>query len=141
MAYIIENAAWGVCSGIGVDTHMHRIFNQLRWVNSRTGGNQTKTPEQTRMSLEAWLPHSYWSDVNLLWVGFGQESTQQKQKMLRKALECSRPREAVRLLKRLGMNVHQEAAKMDCKQSESDDGNIFISWSQRVDQLLKKSSS
>eukprot|EP00961_Rhodomonas_salina_P196668 2654352-Rhodomonas_salina.1 len=39
MAYIILAVAHGIVTGIGVDTHMHRIFNQLAWVKS-------KTPEQ-----------------------------------------------------------------------------------------------
>ena len=64
--------------------------------------------------------------------------------MLRKAIECSRPRDAVRLLRRLGMNVQQEAAKMD-RQEQADDGedggvNPTLSWSQRVDEALKGSS-
>jgi endonuclease-3 len=62
MAFICENVAWNLQTGIGVDTHMHRIFNQLRWVKSNT-------PEQTRVQLEAWLPQENWRDVNLLWVG------------------------------------------------------------------------
>jgi endonuclease-3 len=62
MAFICENAAWNKTSGIGVDTHMHRLFNQLGWV-------QSKTPEQTRVQLETWLPQEKWKDVNLLWVG------------------------------------------------------------------------
>ncbi len=48
MAYLILSAAYNIHAGIGVDTHMHRIFNVLQWVNS-------KTPEQTREQLEAML--------------------------------------------------------------------------------------
>ena len=51
MAYICMNVAWGEVSGIGVDTHVHRIANRLKWVKS-----PTKTPEQTRKALEEWLP-------------------------------------------------------------------------------------
>lgn len=102
MAYICENVAWGTCSGIGVDTHMHRLFNQLKWVSS-------KTPEQTRVQLESWLPRSYWHDVNLLWVGLGQEVQQEKEKILRKALQSSRPKFALRLLRRLGMKLKGKA--------------------------------
>ena len=36
MAYIVLKVAHGIVSGIGVDTHMHRIFNQLGWVKSST---------------------------------------------------------------------------------------------------------
>lgn len=53
----------------GVDTHVHRISNRLGWV-------KTKTPEETRKALEAWLPHELWSEVNHLLVGFGQQTCQ-----------------------------------------------------------------
>ena len=65
MAYIILSAAFDIVDGIGVDTHMHRIFNQLGWVAS-------KTPEQTREQLEGWLPRPEWGKVNVLFVGLGQ---------------------------------------------------------------------
>jgi endonuclease III len=104
MAYICENICWGVQSGIGVDTHMHRLFNALQWV-------QSKTPEQTRVQLEAWLPREKWADVNLLWVGFGQEVQQFKERSLRKALNCSRPREALLLMKRCGLDYVKEGKK------------------------------
>jgi len=104
MAYIIENVAWGISSGIGVDTHMHRIFNVLNWVKS-------KTPEQTREQLEGWLPKERWSEVNMLWVGFGQESQQQKEKILNKALACSKPIEALDLLKKVGVDLKKEGKK------------------------------
>ena len=104
MAYIIENVAWNATSGIGVDTHMHRLFNKLRWVTS-------KTPEQTRKQLEEWLPQEKWKEVNLLWVGFGQEVQQQQEKILRKAIRCSRPQEALALLKKCGLDYKKEAKK------------------------------
>jgi endonuclease III len=101
MAYICESVAWGTQSGIGVDTHMHRLFNLLHWVH------HTKTPEQTRVQLESWLPREYWAQVNLLWVGLGQEIQQEKAKILRKALDCSRPVDALRLLKRCGLDCNK----------------------------------
>jgi len=106
MAYIIESICYGTNSGIGVDTHMHRIFNILKWVNS-------KTPEQTREQLEGWLPKEKWGEINVLWVGFGQESQQQKEKMLRKALECSSPKEALKLVQKCGLDVKKEAKRYD----------------------------
>lgn len=102
MAYICESVAWGTQSGIGVDTHMHRLFHLLRWVPATA-----KTPEQTRLQLESWLPREYWAEVNLLWVGFGQEIQQEKAKILRKALDCSRPVDALRLLKRCGLDYNK----------------------------------
>jgi len=104
MAYILENVAFGVSTGIGVDTHMHRIFNDLKWVNA-------KTPEQTREQLEGWLPKEKWLEVNVLWVGFGQESQQFKERILRKALVSSRPIESLRLLKKVGLDVGKEGKK------------------------------
>ncbi|XP_012284165.1 endonuclease III-like protein 1 [Orussus abietinus] len=69
MAHICMQIAWGQVSGIGVDTHVHRICNRLEWVKK-----QAKTPEETRTQLEDWLPKELWSEVNHLLVGFGQET-------------------------------------------------------------------
>ncbi|XP_075248837.1 endonuclease III-like protein 1 isoform X2 [Convolutriloba macropyga] len=67
MAYLAMTCAWKKVVGIGVDVHVHRISNRLKWVKK-----PTKTPEQTRLELESWLPREYWSDVNHMLVGFGQ---------------------------------------------------------------------
>lgn len=67
MAHICMQAAWNVTSGIGVDTHVHRIANRLRWTRQPTAN-----PEQTRVALEQWLPAELWSTINTLLVGFGQ---------------------------------------------------------------------
>lgn len=107
MAYIIENICWDKQTGIGVDTHMQRLFPKLGWVSP-----DTKNPEQTRKQLESWLPHEYWGEVNLLWVGFGQEVQQEKQKTLRKALQSDRPFEALRLLRSVDFDVVSEWEKM-----------------------------
>lgn len=104
MAYIVEHIAFDRCTGIGVDTHMHRIFNDLKWVNS-------KNPEGTREELEGWLPKEKWGEVNVLWVGFGQEIQQQKEKVLGKAIACSAPGEALRLMKRLKLDVLKEGKR------------------------------
>ena len=66
MAFIAMNACWGKAVGIGVDTHVHRISNRLRWVKG-------STPEQTRDHLQALLPQSMWGGINVLLVGFGQQ--------------------------------------------------------------------
>ncbi|XP_076279873.1 nth-like DNA glycosylase 1 [Lasioglossum baleicum] len=68
MAHICMQIAWGHVSGIGVDTHVHRITNRLKWAEK-----PTKTPEETRIALENWLPKDLWKEVNHLLVGFGQE--------------------------------------------------------------------
>lgn len=67
MGYIALNVAWNKVEGIGVDTHVHRIANWLKWVEK-----PTKTPEDTRVALERWLPRDLWNEVNHLMVGFGQ---------------------------------------------------------------------
>ncbi|XP_031788139.1 endonuclease III-like protein 1 isoform X1 [Nasonia vitripennis] len=67
MAHICMQIAWKEISGIGVDTHVHRISNRLKWVPA-----PTKTPEETRNVLEKWLPRELWGEINHLFVGFGQ---------------------------------------------------------------------
>ncbi|XP_041363106.1 endonuclease III-like protein 1 isoform X2 [Gigantopelta aegis] len=51
MAHLTMKCAWNTISGIGVDTHVHRICNRLKWVKQ-----PTKQPEATRKALEDWLP-------------------------------------------------------------------------------------
>uniref|UniRef100_A0A673WVJ1 Endonuclease III-like protein 1 n=1 Tax=Salmo trutta TaxID=8032 RepID=A0A673WVJ1_SALTR len=68
MAHLAMDIAWHQVSGIGVDTHVHRISNRLGW--TRAG---TKNPEETRKALEDWLPRDLWSEINWLLVGFGQQ--------------------------------------------------------------------
>lgn len=67
MAHICMNAAWGEVTGIGVDTHVHRISNRLGWVPK-----PTKEPEKTRVELEKWMPYEHWDEINVILVGFGQ---------------------------------------------------------------------
>ena len=50
---------------ICVDIHVHRIFNRLGYV-------KTKTPEETEFALRAKLPKKYWLDINTLMVTHGQ---------------------------------------------------------------------
>ncbi|ETI20065.1 hypothetical protein G647_08099 [Cladophialophora carrionii CBS 160.54] len=65
MAYLCMSAAWGRDEGIGVDVHVHRITNLWGW-------HKTKTPEETRMWLEGWLPRDKWHEINKMLVGLGQ---------------------------------------------------------------------
>ncbi|KAG5919445.1 hypothetical protein E4U42_006512 [Claviceps africana] len=65
MAYLCLSAAWDRTEGIGVDVHVHRITNLWGW-------NKTKTPEETRLALQSWLPRDKWREINWLLVGFGQ---------------------------------------------------------------------
>lgn len=50
---------------ICVDVHVHRIFNRIGYVN-------TKTPEETEFALREKLPVKYWLDINTLMVTHGQ---------------------------------------------------------------------
>lgn len=50
---------------ICVDVHVHRIFNRLGYV-------KTKTPEETEFALRKKLPLKYWLDINTLIVTHGQ---------------------------------------------------------------------
>lgn len=68
MAHLAMSIAWKQVSGIGVDTHVHRIANRLGWMRTKT-----KNPEETRRALEEWLPRELWSEINWLLVGFGQQ--------------------------------------------------------------------
>ena len=69
MALLMMSVAWNKTVGISVDIHVHRISNRLKW----TGARATSRPEQTRKSLEDWLPREYWGEVNGMLVGFGQQ--------------------------------------------------------------------
>ena len=106
MAYIILSAAFNIVDGIGVDTHMHRIFNVLQWVAS-------KTPEQTREQLEGWLPRPEWPHINVLFVGLGQGIQQpaERHRLLRRCVDCSRPDDALRLVQLLGADMSGAADK------------------------------
>jgi endonuclease-3 len=73
MAFLCMQVGWKRNVGIGVDVHVHRISNRLGWTAFANGGKPTKTPEQTRLALESWLPKSLWTEVNILLVGFGQQ--------------------------------------------------------------------
>jgi endonuclease-3 len=57
----------GMNEGIGVDVHVHRITHRLRWHNK-----EPKTPEETRLNLESWLPKEHHREINHMLVGFGQ---------------------------------------------------------------------
>ncbi|KAJ8493735.1 hypothetical protein OPV22_015456 [Ensete ventricosum] len=71
IAHLVMIMGWNNVQGICVDTHVHRICNRLGWV-SRPGTRQkTLNPEQTRVSLETWLPKDLWDPINPLLVGFG----------------------------------------------------------------------
>ena len=63
-ANLVLSEAFGI-PAICVDTHVHRISNQIGLV-------KTKTPEQTEKKLMELLPKRYWSEFNPLLVMWGQ---------------------------------------------------------------------
>ncbi|CAH8490852.1 unnamed protein product [Heterobilharzia americana] len=73
MAHLAMQCAWKEVTGIGVDVHVHRIANRLGWTRMKT-----KTPEETRVALEEWLPREHWREINWLLVGFGQQICRSK---------------------------------------------------------------
>lgn len=64
-----SKCAWDINAGIGVDVHVHRITNRLKWHKP-----PTNTPEQTRLNLQSWLPSHLHKPINPMMVGFGQVS-------------------------------------------------------------------
>ncbi len=50
---------------ICVDVHVHRIFNRLGYI-------KTRTPEETEFALREKLPNKYWIPINTLLVTHGQ---------------------------------------------------------------------
>ncbi|KAM7216285.1 putative endonuclease III [Rhypophila decipiens] len=70
MAHLCMGAenGWNKVTGIGVDVHVHRITNLWGWQSP-----PSKTPEETRLALESWLPRDKWKEINWLLVGFGQK--------------------------------------------------------------------
>ncbi|XP_064988760.1 endonuclease III homolog 2, chloroplastic isoform X3 [Musa acuminata AAA Group] len=71
IAHLVMIMGWNNVQGICVDTHVHRICNRLGWVSRRGTRQKTSNPEQTRVSLETWLPKDLWDPINPLLVGFG----------------------------------------------------------------------
>ncbi|GME78419.1 unnamed protein product [Ambrosiozyma monospora] len=73
MGYLLLQIAWGISSGIGVDTHMHRMAEIFNWV-PKTKNGKGFTPEYVRLCLESMLAEhkEEWVNINPVLVGFGQ---------------------------------------------------------------------
>lgn len=50
---------------ICVDVHVHRIFNRIGYI-------KTKTPEETEYELKSKIPEKFWIKINTLFVTHGQ---------------------------------------------------------------------
>lgn len=101
MAHLTMHAAFDEQVGICVDTHVHRIANALGWLESRSA-------EETRIKLEAWLPKKHWPGVNVLLVGFGQQQQQEPQKLVERSLKLRPPLPALKLLARIGLPLRAD---------------------------------
>lgn len=139
MAYICETAAWKTCSGIGIDTHMNRLFGYkyLNWIVQKR--NIEKTPEQTRVIIQSWLPYNKWYDLNILFVGFGQELQQQKHKLLYKVLyNCSKPYDGLCLLEQCGLDYRIECKKMASSTSTSNEQQQQQELETKIQQIMEQ---
>ncbi|KAH8938337.1 hypothetical protein BDL97_16G077600 [Sphagnum fallax] len=68
VALLVLFVAFGMGEeGMIVDTNVKRVCQRLGWVAEKA------TPEQTRQTLQSWLPSSLWADISFLFVGFGQQ--------------------------------------------------------------------
>ncbi|KAK8835979.1 alpha,alpha-trehalase nth1 [Tritrichomonas musculus] len=65
MATLCMADAWHEQVGIGVDVHVHRISNMLKWV-------KTNQPDKTEIELQKVFPKELWEPLNQAIVGFGQ---------------------------------------------------------------------
>ena len=64
-ANLVLILAFASRDNICVDTHVHRISNRLGWVS-------TRTPEQTEQALYRVADRTWWADINLYLVTWGQ---------------------------------------------------------------------
>lgn len=101
MAYLTLHAAFDAQVGLCVDVHVHRIANVLGWI-------RTKTPEESRQALEAWLPKQHWDGINILMVGLGQQQQQQQHKLVEKCLASTSPVAALRLVSKIGITLRAD---------------------------------
>ncbi|EJS44864.1 ntg1p [Saccharomyces arboricola H-6] len=74
MAYLTLQKAWGKIEGICVDVHVDRLTKAWKWVDPQ----KCRTPDQTRILLQDWLPRGLWTEINGLLVGFGQIITKSR---------------------------------------------------------------
>ena len=65
ISFLVLYHAWGICSGISVDTHVHRVSNRIGFV-------EESRPQNTQKRLEELFAQDSWPIVNETLVGFGQ---------------------------------------------------------------------
>jgi endonuclease-3 len=83
-ANLVLGLSFGI-PAICVDTHVHRLSNQLGLVS-------TKTPEETEEALKQILPERDWIEFNNLLVAWGQNIPRSKQvSLLEHLLKAQKP--------------------------------------------------
>eukprot|EP00451_Oxyrrhis_marina_P009365 CAMPEP_0204329250 /NCGR_PEP_ID=MMETSP0469-20131031/14013_1 /ASSEMBLY_ACC=CAM_ASM_000384 /TAXON_ID=2969 /ORGANISM="Oxyrrhis marina" /LENGTH=287 /DNA_ID=CAMNT_0051311825 /DNA_START=179 /DNA_END=1042 /DNA_ORIENTATION=+ len=100
MGFIALRTGFGRADGIAVDLHLHRLCNLMGWADG-------KTPEQTRLDLESWLPRRNWAEVNPLIVGLGQAIQQQRSSLIQRAMLAPKPVACLEFLESLNCVVVQ----------------------------------
>lgn len=65
-ANVVLNNAFGIVTGIAVDTHVFRIAHKLKL-------SAKQDPLDVEKDLLKILPQQYWKDVNHQWVQFGRD--------------------------------------------------------------------
>lgn len=70
-ANLVLGLSYGV-PGVYVDTHVHRLANQLGLVS-------TKTPDETQKQLKVVIPKRYWNELCNLLVTWGQQVPRKEQ--------------------------------------------------------------
>jgi endonuclease III len=50
---------------VSVSSHVHRVFNRLKWI-------ETSDKEETKKKLEDLFPKDYWARINVIIDGFGE---------------------------------------------------------------------
>ena len=58
-----------------MDVHVDRIAVRLGWAPETPPGRKNRTPEDTRKTLETWLPPTEWVRRRCKWEGSGEHNT------------------------------------------------------------------
>jgi endonuclease-3 len=126
MGYLCLSSAWGRDEGIGVDVHVHRITNLWGW-------HKTKTPEETRIALQDWLPKEKWHEINAMLVGFGQSICLP---VGRTCGECTLAKKGL-CPSAVGVKRVKREAKREVKLEDEDGSQVEIEETIKKEQVLE----
>lgn len=102
MSYLVMSCAFGISSGICVDTHVHRISTLLGWGCRKC--QSCVNPEHTRRILEQWVPKHMWREYTYLLVGLGQMTQGSRATLLERCLSSADPLSGLKLLRKIKFN-------------------------------------